>query len=177
MFDPLSIVIHLNLGSRYLYAGDLEAAERSYRSALELDSEFYLTHLFLARWALASDQLEEAVDEITRADRLGSGDPLVSAFRVYILARSGNEADARQVLAALRQLAEERYVPAHVFVIAYSGLGEKDEMFRQLARAVEDKSSLVPYMSMEPMAAAYRADPRMTEVIALVQRRPMSPVN
>jgi len=77
----------------------------------------------------------------------------------------------------MNEMAEKRYVPAHTFAIAYAGLGDRAEMFRQLDQAVEERSSLVPYLAMEPMGREYRSDPRMEVLMGLVRHREVASPN
>ena len=167
--DPLSIVIVLNLGTRYFHARVYDLAEQYYVTAQELNPDFYLTHLFLARLYMETGRLKAAVREMHLADRPGSQDPLVKAFKVFSLAHAGDRDEAREVLQEMHDMAQLRYVPAHTFVIAYSGLGDTEEVFRQLAQAVEEKSSMVPYLAVEPIGRQYLSDPRMEALVGLVR--------
>jgi len=169
--DPLSIVIVLNLGTRYFHAGIYDLAEHYYLAALDLNPDFYLTHMFLSWLYMETGRPAAAVREMRLADRPGNQDPLVKAFKVFSLARAGDEAEAREVLQEMHEMAQVRYVPAHTFVIAYSGLDDTEEMFRQLSEAVEERSSMVPYLAVEPLGREYRSDPRMEAWIGLVRHR------
>lgn len=175
--DPLSIVIVLNLGTRYFHAGIYDLAEHYYLAAQDLNPDFYLTHMFLSRLYLETGRPAAAVREMHLADRPGSQDPLVKAFKVFSLARAGDEDEARQVLQEMHEMAKVRYVPAHTFVIAYAGLDDTEEMFRQLSQAVEERSSLVPYLAVEPLGRDYLSDPRMEAWSGLVRHSEESLVN
>lgn len=167
--DPLSIVIRLNLGTRYFHARDYKRAEQHYLAALELDPDFQVTHMFLARVYQEMAQSDAAIREIHLAERSGDGNPLVLAFKVYLLGRAGDEAAAHAVLEQLQVLASERYVPAHTFAVAYAGLREKEAMFRELDRAVEERSGMIPFLAVEQLADEYRTDPRMETLVSLTR--------
>ncbi len=168
--DPLSIVIGLNLGTRHFYARDFEKAEQYYLEVLDLNPDFGLTHVFLARAYLETDRPEDAVREMHLADWPSGRDPLVKAFKSFSLARAGDEAEARAVLAEMEELSASRYVPAHTFAIAYAGLEDREEMFRYLEQAVEERSGMIPFLGIEPMGDEYRDDPRMEALAALADR-------
>ena len=175
--DPLSIVIGLNLGTRYFNAGEYDKAEQQYMSVLDLNPDFRLTHMFLGRVYQQTDRLDAAVREIHLADWPSGHDPLVKAFKVVALVRSGDETEARAVLQEIHELAAVRYVPAHTYTIAYSGLGEVDEMFRYLDLAVEEKSGMIPFLLRDPLGDPHRSDPRMEAVASLVRRGDPSAAN
>ena len=167
--DPLSVVIGLNLGARYFYARVYDQAEHHFLTSLELNPDFYLTHMFLARLYLETGRLDAAVQAMRLAERPTRQDPLVKAFSVFSLARAGDEDAARAVLEEMYEMARVRYVPAHTFVIAFTGLGDTEEMFRQLSLAVEERSTMVPYLAVEPLGREYRSDPRMEALVGLVR--------
>jgi len=166
--DPLSLVIGLNLGTRHFYARDYDKAEHYYMNVLDLDPDFHLTHMFLARVYQETDRSDAALREMHLADWPPGQDPLVKAFKAFSLARAGDETEARAVLQEMHEMAQTQYVPAHTFAIAYSGLGDTEEMFRQLDRAVEERSGMIPFLAVEPMDDRYRSDPRMEALASLV---------
>ena len=151
--DPLSIVIGLNLGTRYFHARDYAEAERYYLEVLDLDPDFQLTHMFLARVYKVTERLDAAVTRTALVDTLrldaavremhladwpSGEDPLVKAFKVVVLAAAEDRAAARSALDEMNEMTRNRYVPAHAFAIAFAGLGETEEMFRRLDQAVEE---------------------------------------
>jgi hypothetical protein len=82
---------------------------------------------------------------------------------VYALA--GDKAQARSYLAALVNLSKQRYVPAVYMVGITAGLNDKDEAFRWLDQAVEDRCDYVIYLGHEPGLDNLRADPRFREFV------------
>jgi hypothetical protein len=51
-------------------------------------------------------------------------------------------------------------VDPYFFAIAHAGLGETDEVFRQLADAARRRSSWITSLPVDPKFAYLRADPR-----------------
>src|SRR5262252_2404623 len=64
----------------------------------------------------------------------------------------------------LRNLATRRYVPAIYEALIYTGLGNKDEAFRWMERAVEERTEYLVYLGVEPLADPLRNDPRFAEL-------------
>lgn len=166
--DPLSVVIGLNLGTRHYHARDFETAEQYYLGVLDLNPDFHLTHMFLARVYEETGRSDAAVREMHLADWPSGQDPLIKAFKALSLARVGDEPAARGVLQEMQAMARTRYVPAHTFAIAHAGLGDIDEMFEYLNLAVEERSGMIPFLAVDPVADQFRSDPRLEALSSLV---------
>lgn len=76
-------------------------AEREFRRALELDSNFARAHHWYATYLLALHRYPEALDQIERAQRLEPSSIAILADKGFLLWMSGRHADG---LALLRQL-------------------------------------------------------------------------
>jgi hypothetical protein len=80
----------------------------------------------------------EAIAEMRRIS--ANSGPRGQAILGYILGRAGEEREARQILATL--LARSRKLNGNAFDVAivYVGLGENDQAFAWLNKAVDDRS-------------------------------------
>jgi len=57
-----------------------------------------------------------------------------------------------------------RYVPAYFFAKIFIGLGETDNAFDYLNKALEERYGLLAYMNVEPELEALRQDARFSEL-------------
>ncbi len=69
-----------------------------------------------------------------------------------------------EVLAQLRRTAGERYVSPLEMALVHGGMASLDEMFRDLERACEDRTSDLVLYHHYPWPAEVRADPRYAEI-------------
>jgi hypothetical protein len=58
-------------------------------------------------------------------------------------------------------------VPSYWFALVHAGLGERDEVLRDLERAYEERSTVLAYLLIDPRFAPLRGDPRF---LALARR-------
>jgi protein O-GlcNAc transferase len=65
------LIAHFNMGQAHLYLNDAEQVARCNRRVLELDEGHAAAHYFLAVGLLATEHVEEARAELSRATRLG----------------------------------------------------------------------------------------------------------
>ena len=98
-----------------------------------------------------------------------SWSPSFRAFLAYGLAAAGQEAEARRVLEELGS--EENYVRAEFLAAAYGLLGDRDEAFRQLDRALAERSAGMIYLHLDPLYDSLRDDPRLAALVETIGLR------
>ena len=81
---------------------------------------------------------------------------------------NGDRESANQILQSLKDRSQTRYVPAFCLALIYVGLGETDLAFKSLSKAVEERSSWLVSLTVEPMLEPLRSDPRFAELVRSV---------
>ena len=80
----------------------------------------------------------------------------------------GKRAEAQQLLAQLVSLSKQKYIPAVYMMAICVGLGDKDQAFRWLNQALQDRCDYVIYLQHEPGMEPLRADPRFRALMRQV---------
>ena len=93
-----------------------------------------------------------------------TGDPQHGTMIARALALSGDRPGALRLLADIERQARDRYVSPYSLALVHASLGQADEAFRQLDRAVEERSSWMAFAAVNPRLDSLRADPRFAEV-------------
>lgn len=167
--DPLSPAANLHMGYTYEAMRDWDHAIEQMHKTLSLDPNYVSAHQTLGRSYLGKGLDREGVAELRRAAELVHTDSdLDYAWHEgelgYALARTGNTAEAKKILAVL----PKNQPVAASFV--YAGLGDKDKSIALLTEAFRQKSFpleagfLVQYDSL-------RSDPRFIELLHRVGLR------
>lgn len=78
--------------------------------------------------------------------------------------RLGRRADAERSLATLLARAEASYVPAGHLSIVYFGLGDEDQGFRWLQKAVDERGDWLANMGVDPLFDGRRDDSRLVAI-------------
>ncbi|HSO76792.1 MAG TPA: hypothetical protein VLU47_18340, partial [Blastocatellia bacterium] len=112
----------------------------------------------------------EAIDQFQQGVKL-SGSPLMIALLGHAYAVSGKKVEARRILADLDQQ-KQRYVSPYTIATIYAGLGEKDQAFKWLEKAVEDRDIWLMNLKVDPVLKSLRSDPRFER---LLQRIGLTP--
>jgi tetratricopeptide (TPR) repeat protein len=173
LLDPLSPSVYNTLGAMLSYSRQHEEATTSYRSAVALDpkSTPILGNLALSYEALGNrSEAEGAAKAFKNA---APDDIWAIATTAYLDARAGRRAPAEAGLKTLR--AQEDYSP-YLVAMVYTALGQKEEAFRELERAVETHDDYAPDLGVDDVFDPLRSDPRMAELLKRMGLAPSKPL-
>jgi TolB-like protein/Flp pilus assembly protein TadD len=135
------------------------------RQAIAMSPEFWVGYYQLGNTLVALGDLDAALEAFTQAARYSSDNSGPVSERAFVLARLGRNEEARAVLDELTLLAESHYVPPYSFATIHAGLGEIDEAFEWLERAlVVHDVHLMGLPGGESMKIL-RDDPRFASII------------
>ncbi len=87
------------------------------------------------------------------------------AWKAAVYGRSGHPEEARRALAKLEQLAGSRADRTVTLLIAYAGVGQKEQVIELLQKAYSEHSNAVVQMKVEPMYDPFRSDPRFVDLL------------
>jgi Flp pilus assembly protein TadD len=134
------------------------------RELLEIDGDAMLSHLLNGIVLSALGRVDEAVRALERAHRLDPRSPIPLQQMAYVYAGAGRPAEARVAYRALVDLLARRpYIKVGVAGVA-AAVGDREEAFRPLARAVEDREPELSYVPRCPHLALLRGDPRFAAI-------------
>jgi TolB-like protein/tRNA A-37 threonylcarbamoyl transferase component Bud32/Tfp pilus assembly protein PilF len=161
--DPVSLPVRFNTAFRYYFARRYSEAIAECRQALEMDPSFTPLHAVLGFSYAALGQHQDAAREIRAAlpDTVVTG----SAVLGYVYALAGRVAEARSILRAVEERAKHAYVVPLDFSLIYAALGERDEAFRWLRKAYEERTPLLVFINVAAWYDTVRDDPRFTALV------------
>jgi Tfp pilus assembly protein PilF len=163
---PLSVAIAVDAGFVSFYTGNLTDARHHLEGALLMAPEVPIAHLWLGRVAQGENNLDRARSEYEATGALKDWVPTI-AGAAYVEALRGNRAAARYALVRLDSIARDRYVTPYAVALVYAALGEPDEAFHWLDRAVADRTHWLVWLNRDTRWTPLRDDPRF---VALLQR-------
>jgi TolB-like protein/Flp pilus assembly protein TadD len=163
--DPLSLFTNVSLGWAYYFSRDYERAIEQGRKALEMEPRFDFAYWIMGLALAQLDRTDEAIASLNEAVILTGGGLTHEAHLGYAYALSGKREEAEQVLADLKEIAREKYVSAYYFAIIYLGLGELEQTFSWLERALDERAGFLAFIKVEPIFDGVRSDPRFTDLL------------
>src|SRR5436190_1746223 len=144
------------------FADALTQAER----VIRMEPSFHWGHLF-AGWALERlERTAEAISALREAVRCSANSPVMLAGLGHAFAVAQDRREARRVISALQRLREQQGMFAYEIGIINAGLGNSDDAFEWLARAVEERSGWVAYVGVDPRVDHLRNDSRFDRLMA-----------
>jgi len=108
---------------------------------------------------------DQALVQYQEALRVSDGGSVLMSLIAHAHALNGDLESAKQILQSLIDRSQTHYVPAFCFALIYVGLGENDLAFESLNKAVEERSSWLVSLNVEPMLEPLRSDPRFAELV------------
>jgi tetratricopeptide (TPR) repeat protein len=160
--DPLSVPVHVNAGWVYYLARQNDRALAEWKKALELEPSLGVVHTSI--W-LAYAQQGHPIDPAAIGADVNDESPLNMATAAGAYAMSGRRSEAEAVLARLHALAEQRYVCPYEIATTHAALHQDDEAFRWLRRGIQDRSSCMPDLKVDPRFDRLRSDPRFVQLL------------
>jgi TolB-like protein/Tfp pilus assembly protein PilF len=170
--DPLSLIITAQLGQALVFAWRHDDVILEVRKALEMEPNFARGHFFLGMAYEQKRMYREAVAEFQKAFDLSGGSTYALGALGHAYAMAGNRDEALHALADLAEISTRRYVAPFHAALIYTALGEKDRAFEWLSKALDDHSSRLKLLKVDPRFASLHDDSRFG---TLLQRMGLNP--
>lgn len=174
--DPLSLPINAMYGSFLGDLGRVEDAVAQLQATLQMDPSFPIAHAMLGHIYMGTGRTDEAVRRYERAAQIVPTS-VYAGFLGHAYGRAGRTADARRILRDLhRRAGRNEYVSPGAVGWVHLGLGERDEGFRWLQRAAEERDAffvIYAVLTNEYLSTPFRDDPRVQRLrrdVGLAQR-------
>lgn len=163
--DPLSLEVRFWLVEALFYGRQYDRALQHAQRLIELEPEHQLAYMVLGHVYLGRQQFEESVSALRHAVELSGGFPLMLGWLGLALGLGRYTEEARRVLERLRVIASQRFVLPTSFAWIHLGLGEIDDAFAWMQRAVNRNDGWIHGIKSYPFLDPYRYDPRFAELL------------
>lgn len=175
--EPLSFTGSSHLGWILYLAGRNDEAIAQCTKILNLDPNSFPARRYLGLAYEQKGMYAQAIDEFQKGVKI-SGSPLMLALLGHAYAVSGKTKEARQVLSDLHDLSESReaesrrYVSPYTVAAIHAGLGDKDQAFKWLEQANEERDVWLMNLKVDPVFAKLRSDKRFQDLLTRTGLRP-----
>lgn len=163
-WDPLSEFVRVHLAIVLLLWHRWNEAMDQARVLLELDANGAWGHFVMGVAYRALGRFDDAIAAHRRSLELSSG----SAMRGWLglsLALGGKTDEARALLHELREETTQTYVPSTSIAWIHLGLGEIDDAFEWLDRAIDERDQLMMPIKSYAFFDPIRDDPRFLPLL------------
>jgi DNA-binding winged helix-turn-helix (wHTH) protein/TolB-like protein len=166
--DPISLVKLTGLAQVLLMARRYDEALEHCKKALEMDPNLGFAYWLLGLTYIYKGSYEPAILALQKSIPLSEGSPDESASLAHAYALAGKRTEARKILEELKQQAKLKFISPGTIADLYGALGERDQAFALLDKAVEERDNMVVLLKVEPMFDPLRSDPRFTDLLRRV---------
>jgi Flp pilus assembly protein TadD len=166
--DPVSPIFTTTRAEAYYYAHDFDATVAQAKLTLEQSPNFLLGEFWLASAYREKKMYPEALQHFRTACSLAPGNPALLMALGHALAISGDRQGAQAILGRLQTMSHQRYVPSLYIAGIYLGLGDNNNAFLYLNRAIAEHNDRLIYLAVEPLADPLRSDPRFEALLARI---------
>ena len=158
--DPLSIFLRWWLAIFAYLAREPQRVIAEGRHMISLDPLHFLGHWSLGVGLAEAGALEESVSAFQTAHKLSAGAPFTLGFLAYWEGHAGRLEEARQLLSQAEAMAGAGYVPPSTLALCHLGVGDRDEAFVWLDKAIEARDPIIMPIKSFPFLDPLRSDPR-----------------
>jgi DNA-binding winged helix-turn-helix (wHTH) protein/TolB-like protein/Tfp pilus assembly protein PilF len=175
--EPLSFTASSHLGWIFYLSGRNDEAIAQCTKILSLDPNSFPARRYLGLAYEQKGMYPQAIDQFQQGVKL-SGSPLMLALLGHAYAVSGKTKEAQQVISDLRDLSElrdaqsRRYVSPYTVAAIHAGLGDKDQAFKLLEQALEERDVWLMNLKVDPVFAKLRSDKRFQDLLTRAGLRP-----
>jgi eukaryotic-like serine/threonine-protein kinase len=169
--DPLSASISTGVGSSFLFARRYDEAVQALKQAVDVDPVNSVTRLYLGYTYAAKGMHQAAIGEYQEALRLGDETPSTQIYLGAAYANAGERERAQVILKQLRT--GTTYVSPAELAILYGALGQHEEAFSSLEKAVALRDVQLVFLGVDPAFDTLRGDPRFAD---LMRRAGLPPI-
>jgi TolB-like protein/DNA-binding winged helix-turn-helix (wHTH) protein/Flp pilus assembly protein TadD len=163
--DPLSPVVSANVGWTFLLAHDYDRAIEELVRVLALDPRNGIAQFYLGFAYAAAGRYADGVEALRQSAEATGGMPWGNEFSACLRAMMGDRRPARDLLREAPARMGRSYVPPSAIALLHMGLGDDVATFEWLARSIEERDPLIPWMKFIPCFDHLRADPRFDAIL------------
>jgi TolB-like protein/DNA-binding winged helix-turn-helix (wHTH) protein/Tfp pilus assembly protein PilF len=162
--DPLSPGTNNDQGLPLLYARRYDEARAKFTQSLEFDKNLWFPHMRIGEACEGEGDYVCSVNEFEFAVKASMNDPSVKALLARSLALAGRKDEARRIITELT--APGAPPPSHFSIaLVYTALGETDQAYASLERALADGDKWLPWAKVDPRLDALRQDKRFDDFL------------
>lgn len=171
-YDPLSIFMHAWKAVLLWLRREFEPGLREAHMLADLAPDYYLAHFAVAQNCREMRMFPEAIAAQRRAVELSGGAQQMLGWLGLAMAQGGKETEARALLQELHDLSAQSYVSPTSFAWIHLGLGETDEAFVWLDRAIDGRDPMIVPIKTYPFLDPMRNDSRFASLLCKMNLEP-----
>jgi TolB-like protein len=170
--DPLSGDMHFWLAFMFDFGRQYDRGMQEAMLLVEHAPSHWFGHFVAGHLYRDMKMYDQATPAFRKAAELGGGIPLLLGWLGQALVLSGNTVEARALLERLHGIASQAYVPPSSFAWIHLALGDIDQAFIWMDRAVDARDHMIIPIKTYPFLDPLRSDPRFRALLRKMNLEP-----
>ena len=162
--DPLSSRALADLAYIYYFSREYDQALSLLKEAKIKDPNLHPDIFVLGDIYTEKGMYREAIDEFLK---LGDN-PQALGHLANAYARAGRQDIAQKILAQLEERVQQDGLGAYEIALTYTGLGQKNNAFEWLAKALADRDRGIIFLKVDPLLDPLRSDAQFNQIMQRV---------
>jgi tetratricopeptide (TPR) repeat protein len=163
--EPLSLLVNSVFGLILYYIRQYDEAIEHCLKTIEMDPNYMIAHFYLGLGHLGKRMWKEAIPAFEKAATLSQQGPFFLGHLGLAYGLSGQKVNAQKTLQELNEISKKRYVSFYYRALVYLGSEEKDQFFKYLERAYEDREPLLVMVKVAQFFDWVRSDPKFKALL------------
>lgn len=170
-FDPIAVVVSsYNRARIFLYKGDYDQAIRELDAGAKVEPNHPLIRIFRSFVYYYQGKVDEAIEIIRDVlEKNPKMDGIRPIYAVFLATKGKKEEALAQITNETRALAKADHDMSYWLAQAYAVLGEKDEAFKWLEKAIKLGNENRPWFEKDSCIASLRGDDRFKELMNRIE--------
>jgi DNA-binding winged helix-turn-helix (wHTH) protein/TolB-like protein/Tfp pilus assembly protein PilF len=163
--DPLSLLTNSLEGQTLFFAGRYDEATDRLNKTLEIQPNFWVAHVMLARIYIQQKKYDLAIAESEKAGQFSNGHSEPISLAGFAKEKAGRTDEALKDLETLKSMQSQGLAADYNTAMLYNGLGKTDQAFTSLEKAFEAKDVRLILLKVDPKWDNLRSDPRFADIM------------
>ncbi len=170
-FDPLAKVVSSYNRSRiFIYLGEGEKALHELDEGAKVEPNHPLIRIFRSFALFYLDRVDEAIEIISDVlNKNPKMDGIRPVYAIFLASQGRREEAYAQITDETKALSKADHDMAYWLAQAYALLGEKDEAFKWMEKAIKLGNENRPWFEKDKCIASLRDDPRFAELMKRIE--------
>ncbi|HYI09779.1 MAG TPA: protein kinase [Thermoanaerobaculia bacterium] len=161
--DPMSPIINAVVVWNSTMARRYDTAIEQGQRTTRLFPDFMPGHAYLGLAYLEAGKPREAIAELKRSQELVDI-VVVHTWLIRAHLAAGDIASARKMVTELEARGKREYLPSYYLAALYGHLGDYDRAFREMDRALKERTGAMVWFGVDPGLDPLRKDPRFRAI-------------
>lgn len=163
--DPYSAIINTNTAWVYYFDGQYDKAIDQFTKTLKDNPDYQVAQRRLGLAYIEKRMYSEAINEFKNVVSLSDSSTIMLSALGYGYAVNGERNEAIKILNYLIDISDNSIVSLYDIAAIYAGLGDKNNAFEWLEKALDERSSLLGYIKVDPRLENLRSDQAFSDIL------------